>query len=141
MNKLKTALMISAAFAFAAPAFAQDGAITLQVNSGSVMTSNGGEFVSAASGAMLAPGQKLMVSAGSSATAVYSNGCRTEFNAPGTYDVPATCAGVTNTGSHGSIGMAAAVTVGAAAIAAAAIGSKSKVPPQSLQPISGGGFH
>lgn len=139
MTKFKTALIAAAVFAFAGSAFAQDGGITLQVNSGSVMTSNGGEFASAGTGSLLTPGSKIMINAGSSASAVFSNGCRVEFSAPGTYTVPSTCAaGASNSGSHAGVGKDIAIFAGVAAVAIGGIASQKTEKPQPAIPVSGG---
>ena len=79
------AVLIAASSALAAPAFAQDGSITLRVDSGSVMTSAGGEYESASTGKQLAVGERVMVNAGSSATVLYAGGCAVEFKEPGVY--------------------------------------------------------
>lgn len=94
MNTFKLLAVAASAAMFAAPAFAQDVvAPTLSVEQGSVMTSTGGEFVTAPSGKLLAPGERVMVGEGASASVVYSNGCAYEYSEPGVYSVPATCTG------------------------------------------------
>lgn len=90
---IRTSLIAAALFAFAAaaPAYAQDPAPTLQVNSGTVMTSEGGEFATAASGASVAPGSRIMLAENSSATVTYANGCSAVISAAGVHAVPAVC--------------------------------------------------
>lgn len=90
---IRTSLIAAALFAFAAaaPAYAQDPAPTLQVNSGTVMTSQGGEFATAANGASVAPGTRIMLAENSSATVTYANGCSAVISAAGVHAVPAVC--------------------------------------------------
>lgn len=135
---IKLATVLLAAAAFSAPAFAQDSSITLRVDSGTVMSSTGGEYASATTGASLSVGEKIMVNAGSSATAIYDGGCTVSFNAPGVYQVPAECtkAGWANSG-HAN-GMNAAIIVGAAVLGAAAIESMGDEP---VGPLSTGIRH
>ena len=91
MTKIAAALLAAAA-AFATPAFAQEPvSATLQVESGSIMTSAGGEYASASSGQSLAAGQKVMVNAGSSGFLTYGNGCKIKLDQPGIYTVPSQC--------------------------------------------------
>lgn len=135
MTKL-AAVLIAVSSAFAAPAFAQDGNITLRVDSGSVMTSAGGEYASANTGKQLVVGERIMVNAGSSATALYDGGCAVEFKEPGVYEVPATCAKAAwakagGTGTVRTVG----IIVGAAAIGAAIRnGDEKPVGPLSTGP-------
>lgn len=136
MKKLAVALLVASS-AFAAPAFAQDGSVTLRVNSGTVMTSVGGEYQSANTGSQVSVGQKVMVNAGSSATLVYGGGCTMTLNTPGVYDVPATCTRAA-WNSSGNNMMAAGVIIGAGVIAAALIGSEDDVP---VGPLSSGVRH
>ena len=90
---IRTSLIAAALFAFAAsaPAHAEDPAPTLQVNSGTVMTSQGGEFATAANGASVAPGTRIMLAENSSATVTYANGCSAVISAAGVHAVPAVC--------------------------------------------------
>ena len=82
MSKFAT-LLIAASAAFAAPAFAQnDAGILLRVDSGTVLSSTGGEYQAANTGKPLTVGEKLMVNAGSSATAVFEGGCTVQFSEP-----------------------------------------------------------
>ena len=102
------------------------------------MASTGGEFASANTGKPLEVGEKLMINAGSSATAVFENGCTVEFNAPGVYAVPGECRKVAwaNSGSGG--GMGAAIIVGTAVIAGALLNSEDKT---DVGPLSTGIRH
>ena len=130
------AVLFAASAAFAAPAFAQDSAITLRVDSGSVMTSAGGEFQAANTGKTLVAGERLMVNAGAAATAVYDGGCTVSFSEPGTYAVPATCTVSTSPARSGN-GAGAAVIVGAAVLGAVAIDQMGD--KEDVAPISTGG--
>lgn len=103
MNKIQV-LVFAVSAVFSASAFAQEAAPTLNVEQGTVMTSTGGEFVSAASGKMLAAGERVMVGEGASASVVYANGCSYEYTSPGVYAVAAACTG----GGAGQEGTAAA---------------------------------
>lgn len=109
---IRTSLLAVAALSIAAfsPAHAQDQdpAPTLRVDSGTVMTSQGGEFVSAASGATVTPGTRVMLAEGSTASLVYANGCTASISAAGVHAVPAMCQA---TGSQAAIGAGTAAGV------------------------------
>ena len=131
--KKYAAIVFAAATAFAAPAFAQDGTATLRIDSGTAMTSNGGEYESANTGKPLSAGDKVMVNAGSSATLVYGNGCTMKLDQAGVYTVPAACSGAAWASSGVSNGMATFIIVGAAVLGAAAIENMGDdVPPGPL---------
>ncbi len=130
------AILLAASAAFAAPAFAQDSSITLRVDSGTVMSSTGGEYASANTGKPLAVGEKLMINAGSSATAVYEGGCTVEFKDAGVYEVPGECKKAAWANSGSGNGMNAAIIVGAGVIGAALLNSEDSV---DVAPISTGG--
>lgn len=134
MTKL-AAVLLAASAAFAAPAFADDSGITLRVDSGTVMSSTGGEYASANTGKPLVVGEKLMINAGSSATAVYEGGCTVVFQYAGVYEVPRECNRAAAFFPSGSNGMAAAVIIGAGVIGAAVIGSQDEV---DVGPLSTG---
>lgn len=133
----KIALLLAASgFLFAGAVCAQSQEnITLQYRNGSVMTSNGGEFVTASNGQGLTSGEKLSVSANTSARVVYDRGtadtrddCVIEFKVQGIYDVPGDCkAGLAWTGSHGGTGW----TVAGVAVLAGAMLSDSRRTPVS----------
>lgn len=133
MIKSAAALLV-ASLVFAAPSFAQDNAsITLQVNTGSVMTSDGGDYASAASGQALTAGQKIMINAGGSATATYGNGCRIEFTQPGVYVVPVECKAAGGNNNAGRSSRAnAAIIAGTAVLGAAAIDQGKKMGTSGL---------
>lgn len=96
--------------------------ITLRINKGSVMTSSGGDFMTAQSGQALSQGEKLSVSADTHAQAVYDRGtadtsddCVIEFKAAGVYEVPGDCkpAGAWQANSNGvNMWIVAAVVTG-----------------------------
>lgn len=96
--------------------------ITLRIKNGSVMTSGGGEFVTAQSGQALTQGEKLSVSNDTHAQAVYDRGtadtgddCVIEFKAAGVYEVPGDCkpAGAWQANSNGvNLWIVGAVAVG-----------------------------
>ena len=91
---IRTSLLAAAsaiAFAALAPAHAQDAPPTIRVDSGTVMPSDGGEFVSAASGSQVTPGRRVMLAEGSSAALGYPNGCTATISAAGVHAVPAVC--------------------------------------------------
>lgn len=119
--KFTTLLLATALSAVALPAMAQDNVATLRVDSGSIMTSTGGEFATAGTGAPLIEGERVMVAEGAIATVVYPSGCTRQYAEPGVYVVPDDCnvAGVAAAGvdwkSAGLI--TAGVGVGAAILA------------------------
>ena len=126
-----------------APVFAQDQAkpdsIVLETKVGSVMTSSGGAYESAAPGKQLVEGESLMLTDGAKATVVYyyDNGnrkCVEQYAGPNTYVIDDRCIKAGWVG-NGSPGKSALVIVGAGLIGAAVLESKDKVPPG---PISAG---
>ena len=129
----------------AAPVFAQDQAkpdsIVLETKVGSVMTSTGGDYQSAATGKQLVEGESMMLNDGAKATVVYyyyyDDGkrfrkCVEEYRGPNTYVIDDSCkaAAWLNTSSG------KAVIVGSAVVAAALLvgGSDDNNAP----PISAG---
>lgn len=122
---MKTLAILLAAssllYAGAACAQSQEN-VTLRIKSGSVMTSDGGEFVTAQSGQGLPAGTKISVAAGSNAQAVYDRGtedtrddCVIEFKNPGVYELPGECkaAGAWQAGPNGvNIWTVGAVAIG-----------------------------
>ncbi len=127
MKKFATVLFAAAAV-FSAPTIAQDGPVTLRIDSGSAMSSTGGEYVSATTGTQLSEGQTLMVNAGSSVTLMYGNDCSMTYNQPGVYTVPRECkkGGWANTG--GSDTTSALIIIGAGLLGAAAINAMGDEP-------------
>ncbi len=107
---------------FSLPAIAQQESevAKLQVDSGVIMTSrNDAAFVSATNDDALYDNQRLMVSENSSATVIYSDGCRETYDKPGVYQIDATCTPTVASSSDGmSPGMMSAVGVGGVLLAA-----------------------
>ena len=130
MKKLAFVLLAAAA-AVSAPAFAQDTTATLRVDNGSAMASDGGQFETANTGRALDAGDKVMVNPDSKVTLVYGNDCTMVLDAPGVYTVPGACsrAAWARTGSPGK---SALVIVGAGLIGAAVLESMDKTPPGPL---------
>ena len=142
MDKRHIAGIACVIAAFSAPAFAQDPAkpdsIVLESKVGSVMTSSGGDYTTAAPGKQLVEGQSMMLADGAKATVVYyyDNGdrkCVERYVGPNTYVIDDTCTAAAYL-THGSPGKSALVIAGAALIGAAVLESMDKVPP----PISAG---
>ena len=107
----------SLALAVSSAAIAADQpTASLRVDRGSVMVSQGGEFATASSGQALVVGERLMVSENSTATVIYDNDCKREYNAPGVYVIDATCvkAAAVGTDWAGAAKVAGGVAVGAA---------------------------
>lgn len=130
MTKL-AALLLAASVAFAAPAFAQDsGSATLKVESGSIMTSTGGDYVTATTGQSLEAGQKVMVNENSVGILTYGNGCKIKLDVPGVYSVPNDCkAMVAKTGASGT---SAGIIALSALIAAGLINNEQNTPAGPL---------
>lgn len=127
MNKIS--LLAVAALAFAAPAFAQDAPVDLQVESGTVMTSTGGEFETAVTGEPVVAGERVMVGENSSVLVRFANNCVIRFTQPGVHLVPNGCvpgvAGATSAGgvagtTVGSVVASNAGIIGVSAVIAAA---------------------
>lgn len=137
MTKL-AAVLLAASVAFAAPAFAQDsGTATLQVESGSIMTSTGGDYVTATSGQNLQAGQKLMVSENSVGVLTYGNGCKIKLDVPGVYSVPNDCRAIAAK-AGGTSGMSAGIIAVSALVAAGLIENEDNTP---AGPLSNGIRH
>ena len=119
--RLALALAIAAAVS---PALAQEVIGTLTINQGTVMTSTGGEFASAATGEAIQVGEQIMVSEGASASVTFSNGVVTNLTT-GVHTIsglPAAGAAGATAGSVGTAGGASvAATVGVIAGTAAAV--------------------
>ena len=141
MGKSATILFASSVL-LAGSAFAQNPErITLQIGSGDILTSTGGEFASASNGQALVIGEQLQVNPGSSARVVFNRGtddtaddCVVVFDKPGVYGVPAECkrgAGWTATSGGLSTG---ALIVGGAALAALLVNSNGGDAPTPPPP-------
>ena len=133
MKTHRILLAATLASLFIAPAFAQQAeSATLRVDSGSAMVSTGGEFSTAASGAQVAPGSRVMLAEGSRATLVYPNGCTQALSAAGVYGVPATCvaaaSGSAAAGAAGTDLTAAGIIAGVAAVGAVGLNSMDEEP-------------
>jgi|GEM_PF-2411397 len=136
MNKslLLAALLCAAA---TAPTFAQgQSAPTLRVDSGSAMTSQGGEFAPAASGTQVPAGSRVMLAEDSRATLVYPDGCLQPLSSAGVYTVPPACVAAERRGASGVDWGAVGIIGGSvAAIVAIAEGTlDDSDPPQQLPP-------
>lgn len=133
MTKLASLIIAaSVALTASATASAADPAAILSVDSGSIMTSEGGEFTSARTGAALVEGERLMVTEGASATVRYPNGCVREYTVPGVYVVQATCSMAAGTATGTDWG-SVAVVAGGVAVGAALLENMDQVdaPPIS----------
>jgi hypothetical protein len=120
MNKLTKILTASALALAVAPAFAQAPVATLQVERGTVMTSEGGQFQTAGTGTALDAGERIMLAENSAAVVRYQNGCVRRYNAPGVYEVPAFCTPVAARGA-GQVDWASAGIITGIFLAGAAI--------------------
>lgn len=114
-----TSLFVAASLALsvAATASAEDSAPILRVDSGTIMTSQGGEFANAQTGQALVAGERLMVTEQSAATVTYAKDCTRTYSAPGVYVIEADCrkaAAIAGTDWAG-----AATVVGGVVVAAA----------------------
>jgi hypothetical protein len=119
MNKLTSKTLLCSALALLSlAAVAQPGdqdktVAKLEVNKGVVMTSTGGEFVTANTGENLIKDERLMVSKDSSATVVYNDHCKRTYDEPGVYKIDADCKAVAWWGTGATVAaIAAAVVVG-----------------------------
>src|SRR3546814_16589845 len=83
-SPIRLALAI-AVISLIAPAMTQEVIGILTVNNGTVMTSTGGEFVSAATGEAIEAGEQIMVSEGGSASVTFSHGVVSHFPTPGVH--------------------------------------------------------
>jgi hypothetical protein len=129
------------AVAFASSAHAQSSAatppappaISLGVDSGSVLVSTGGEFTQASSGQVIAPGHRILVPEGGSASLTYGNGCGKALTSAGVYTVSGDCQLASNASSSSglSTGTVVGIVGGAAVIAAVAGGGGSDSGPVS----------
>ncbi len=113
--------------------------IVLEAKSGNVMTSNGGEYETAATGKRLVTGESMMLTEGAKATVVYyyDNGdrkCVERYAGPNTYVIDDSCAKAAWM-ANGTPGKSALVILGAGLIGAAVLESMDDVPPG---PISAG---
>ena len=140
--KTSSVLLASVSALLAFPAAAQQQAqdkpdsIVLETKTGSVMTSTGGAYETAATGKQLVTGESMMLTEGAKATVVYyyDNGnrkCVERYAGPNTYVIDDSCkkaAWMTN----GSPGKSALIIAGAGLIGAAVLASMDDVPPGPL---------
>lgn len=155
MKSPRILLLAMAAALCAAPAFAQQEAATatLRVDAGSVMVSNGGEFVTATSGTQVPTGARVMLAEGSRATLIYPGGCTQPLTSAGVFGVPVNCVAAAGssgatTATTGSTGTSAAATAagvdvaglgivaGVAAAGAVGLGSMDDVEYEEPPPVS-----
>ena len=127
MSKMSLRVAIAALVASTAfgNVFADDEMdATLHIDKGSIMTSEGGDFVTAADRKRLDEGQRVMVTEDSKATLVYDNGCREELIDPGVYVVDEECvagilapaAGATAVGAATATGLGTGTILGIGAV-------------------------
>ena len=119
MNKLTSKTLLCSALALlslaavAQPSDQDKTVATLEVNKGVVMTSTGGEFVSANTGEKLIKDERLMVSKDSSATVVFNDHCKRTYDEPGVYKIDADCKAVAWWGTGATVAaIAVAVAIG-----------------------------
>jgi hypothetical protein len=126
--------------ALAFPAMAQDVSVTATLRIlGDVMVSSDGEFTTASDGQPIVAGQRIMVGDNASATVNYGQDCKRSYESAGVYTIePARCDKRNRKDDQSSQGhptvTTAAITLGAAVVAAAAIQSGEESPPD--RPIS-----
>jgi hypothetical protein len=113
---MRVVVLLGTTYAFSG--FAQNAnqeqpVATLQVNKGVVMTSTGGDYITANSGQQLYSAERIMVSQDASATVVYSEHCKHTYDKAGVYQIDSDCkAAVWVSGA----GATAAVIAGSIAI-------------------------
>ena len=124
MNKFASLFVaVSFALGVSAAAAAAEPDATLTVDSGTVMTSQGGDFVPAQSGQALNTGDRLMVTEKSVATVRYDNDCQRQYSVPGVYVVEKDCEkAVAADDDMTNWTMVSAIAIGAAVVAATVSG-------------------
>ncbi|MBJ7574402.1 hypothetical protein [Luteimonas sp. MC1828] len=115
-------LFLASACAASAHAQSAAPAIALNVDSGSVLVSTGGEFAQATSGQAIAPGHRVLVPEGGSASLQYGNGCGKSLSTAGVYTVTPDCNLASTSRSGVSTGTVLGIVGGVAVIAAVAGG-------------------
>jgi len=95
MKPSNICLMAIAGALFARGAFAAEPVATLDNIEGVVLVNQGEKYVTAASGFVLAPGDRVLVMAGAKAVVNFTDGCALPVSAGSTTTVPetSTCAG------------------------------------------------
>ena len=114
---------VSIALSVSTAAAAAEPDATLTVDSGAVMTSQGGDFLPAQSGQALNTGDRLMVTEKSVATVRYDNDCQRQYSVPGVYVVEKDCTkavGAADDSTNWT--MISAIAIGAAVVAATVSG-------------------
>ena len=127
-------LLVAVSFALgvAAAASAAETTATLSVDSGTVMSSQGGDFAPAQSGQALASGDRLMVTEKSSATLRYADDCVRRYSVPGVYVVEKDCKKLAVADDDmTNWTMISAVAIGAAVVAATVSGGSDDDTPVS----------
>src|SRR5690606_42032368 len=121
MNRMKTLakVVLAATAALALPAFAQETIGTLTVNSGTVMTSNGGEFATAGTGESIQVGEQVMLAENSSASISSTNVAVLNYTAPGVYTISALPAAA-GAGAVGTAGRASTAATAGSGVGGAA---------------------
>lgn len=128
MNLRHSILAVALALGLPAVALAQaaEPVASLQVESGSIQVSGpDGQFVPAQSGVQLAPGNRVLVPSGASATVAYPGGCNVTLNTPGVHTILAACTPApinTASGATGTVGAGGAVGIVATTVALTAAG-------------------
>ncbi len=123
MTKFVSMLVaVSFALGVSSAASAADSAI-LNVQNGTVMTSQGGDFVPAPDGQAVSAGDRVMVTEKSSALVRYSDGCVRQYSVPGVYVVEGDCKKtVAADDDMTNWTMVSAVAIGAGVVAATVSG-------------------
>lgn len=137
MNALLRSVLsvVLLAGAAVAPAMAQQQVVgTLHVDDGTVMTSNGGEFTTAAQDQPLHVGDRIMVSENGKAHFTYNSGVVLHYESPGVYTVALAPAETGVASAAASPVGSVAVILGAALIGALALDSMDNV--KADRPIS-----
>jgi len=123
---------VSFALGLSATASAAEATATLDVQNGTIMTSQGGDFAPAQDGQALTAGDRLMVTEKSSALVRYAGGCVRQYAAPGVYVVEEDCKKtVTADDDMTNWTMVSAIGIGAAVVAAAVSGGGDDDTPVS----------
>ncbi len=135
-HKITVALLLAVC---AVPVFAQQAdkpdSIVLENKTGSVMTSTGGDYLSADTGKLLVDGESMMLNDGAKATVVYyyDNGkrkCVEKYSGPNTYVIDDSCKAVAWVAANPG---GTALIIGGAAVVAALLGggNDNDTPPIS----------
>ncbi|NDK38727.1 hypothetical protein DT603_07720 [Pseudoxanthomonas gei] len=120
---------IAFALGLSAAASAAKAPVTLSVQNGVVMTSQGGDFAAAQDGQVLTAGDRVMITEKASAVVRYPGGCARQYSAPGVYVVEEDCKKtVTADDDMHNWTMISAIGLGAAAVAAAVSGGGDDEP-------------